>query len=117
MMARSTGYYVKSNMAKAEYHNQDSAEALDAISQLVNAATTDKNTSMTLTNTNVQLCKEITEVNTKLAAALGKIANLQEAKDPHYFWLCGSNSNHPSLHCKNKNQGHVYDATEQDKNV
>ena len=74
---------------KIEYHNQYSAEALDAIAQLVNSATTDKNISMTLTNTNVQLCKEITEVNTKLAAAPGKIANMQEAKDPHYFWSPG----------------------------
>ena len=71
---------------------------------------------MTLTNTNSQFCKEITNVDTKLAAALEKIAKLQDAKsthNSHYCCPCVSNSNHSSHQWKNKNQDRVDDATEQ----
>ena len=69
-------------MVNAEECNQDSVEALDAIAQLGNAATTDKTTIIAISNKNAQLCKEITEVNTKLESMLKKTAKLQEFKAP-----------------------------------
>ena len=92
MTALSTGYHVKANMAKAEDCNQGIAEALYEIAQAANTATTYKTTITTLMNTNSHLCKEITKVNTKLAAALEKIAKLQYSKamrNRKYCWSCG----------------------------
>ena len=64
----------------AGYHNQanftqedampDNAEALAAIAELANTATSDRNTTATLTNKNAQLCKEIAATNSKIADAL-----------------------------------------------
>ena len=49
MAAHLIGYHGQENMAKSEECNQDSTEALDAIAQLANAATTDKTIIMTVT--------------------------------------------------------------------
>ena len=56
----------------------DNAEALAAIAELANTATSDQNTIATLTNTNAQLCKEIAATNSKLADALERLGNKQK---------------------------------------
>ena len=94
------------------------AEALASIAELDNAATSDRNTITTLTNTNAQLCKEIAATNSKLTDALERLGNKQkptENRTRHYCWSCGSQSNHPSGECTNKKDGHVATATFQDK--
>ena len=93
----------------AGYHNQanftqegampENSEALAAISELANAAMPDRNTIVTLTNTNAQLCKEISATNSKLADALERLENKQnptENRTRYYCWSYGSRSNHPS---------------------
>ena len=108
----------------AGYHNQanltpedampDNPEALSAIAELVNAATSDRNTIPTLTNTNAKLCKEIAATNSKLADALERLGNKQkptENRTRNYCWSCGIQSNHPSGECTNKKEGHVATAT------
>ena len=76
-----------------------------AISELANAATSNRITIATLPNTNAQLCKEIAATNSKLAEALERLGNKQnltENSTRHYCWSCGSQSNHPSGECTKK---------------
>ena len=111
------GYHNQANFTQ-ENEISGNAEALAAIAELANAATSDRNTISTLTNTNAQLCKEIAATNSKLADALERLRNKQnptENRTRHYCWSCGSRSNHPSGECTNKKEGHVATATFRDK--
>ena len=114
---QNAGYHNQANLAQ-EYAMPDNAEALAAIAELANAATSDQNTIATLTSTNAQLCKKIAATNSKLADALERLGSKQkptENRTRHYFWSCGSQSNHPSGECTNKKYGHVATATFRDK--
>ena len=89
---QNAGYHNQANLTQ-EDAMPDNAEALSAISELANAATSNQNTIATLTNTNEQLCKEIATTNSKLADALERLGNKQkptENRTQHYFWSCGS---------------------------
>ena len=77
----------------AGYHNQanftqedtmlNNSEALATISELANAATSERNTIAALTKTNAQLCKEIAATNYKLADALERLKNKQKPTENH----------------------------------
>ena len=101
---QNAGYQNQANLTQ-EDTIPDNAEALAAIAEFANVATSDLNTITTLTNTNKQLCKEIDATNYKLADALERLRNKQnptENRTRHYCWSCGSRSNHPRSERTNK---------------
>ena len=98
----------------------DNAEVLAALTDLANAAISERNTIATLTNTNAQLRKEIAATNSKLADALEHLGNKQKPTENctrYYFWSFGSQSTHPIGECTNKKDGHVSTATFRDKKL
>ena len=102
----STGY--------VNYVTQDST-GLEALTQLANAATADK-TAMATLNAQVQhLQEENSKLQTKLVAALEKLATSERLtplrRTPRtffefYCWSCGTHSNHKGLNCFRKKDSH-----------
>ena len=83
---QNAGYQNQANLMQ-EDTMPDNYEALAAIAELANTATSDRNTIATLTNKNAKLCKEIAATNSKLADALERPGNKQnptENRTRHY---------------------------------
>ena len=104
-------------------------ETVDAIANLVTAATNDCATVATLTATNSTLTLALTTCQLQLVEALQNVAKLTTTladlnKNPsarplntrnwHYCWTHGYPSNHSSRDCKKPRTGHDKGATKAD---
>lgn len=115
LTARTAGYG-QANFAghTEEPEDNQASDAFEAITQLANATTSDRETIAVLTKTNESLSKEIVEVNRKLYQAMQKIERLSSTgKSTHlkYCWSCGTNCDHSSYECAKRKNGHQKNAT------
>jgi len=117
-----------------DYGTQDESQqqTIDAIANLATATAADRSAVAALSATVSDLTKDLSKANSKLVAALEKIAFLtQQAATPrigrnprgtpsptgdssgrsHYCWTCGHKSDHSSWNCESPATGHQKRAT------
>ena len=104
----------------ANFATQESP-ALEALTQLANAATADRTAMATLTAQVQHLQEENSKLQAKLVTALEKLAAsgrpTPSGRTPRgstfefYCWTCGPNSTHKGINCRNKREGHQDSAT------
>ena len=109
LTARAGGYNQANYVGNQE--DSDASEAYEAIQQLANATTADRETIATLTKTNEELTSEIVEVNKKLVVALEKLAKVKETPKIEYCWSCGHTCEHTGWECQKKKEGHKRNVT------